>query len=180
MKITHRADIIVDDYQFADTLNNEVRVLLDKGCMAIGRDRSNVKASVHTEWNWEPNNITFKNLKSYIINKIENKFAPGKLVSGVRWGVKFNDFWANVYEKGDYALSHCHIPYDYSFVYFVKTKWYYSPLVFSDSGKKVRPKEGRLVIFPSYLMHHVPVHRYNDYRITLSGNMATQINWRRE
>ena len=35
--------------------------------MAIGKDRSNVKASVHTEWNWEPNNITFKNLKYYII-----------------------------------------------------------------------------------------------------------------
>ena len=80
-------------------------------------------------------------------------------------------FWANVYEKGDYAQSHCHKPNDFSFAYFVKSKWYYPPLVFTDSGKRIRSKEGRFVAFPSYLKHHVPKHRYNDTRITLSGNL---------
>ena len=56
--------------------------------------------------------------------------------------------------------------------YFVKSKWYYPPLVFTDSGKRIRPKEGTFVAFPAYLMHHVPKHRYNDTRITLSGNLT--------
>ena len=90
----------------------------------------------------------------------------------VRDMVKVKNFWGNVYEKGDYAQSHCHKPNDFSFAYFVKSKWYYSPLVFSDSGKRVRPKEGRFVAFPAYLLHHVPKHRYNDTRITLSGNLV--------
>ena len=80
------------------------------------------------------------------------------------------NFWANVYKKGDYAQSHCHKPAAFSFAYFVKSKWYDSPLVFTESGKRIRPKEGTFVAFPAYLLHHVPKHRYNDTRITLSGN----------
>ena len=81
------------------------------------------------------------------------------------------NFWANVYEKGDYAESHDHKPHDFSFAYFLKSKWYDSPLVFTESGKRIRPKEGKYVIFPSYLLHHVPKNRYNHQRITLSGNL---------
>ena len=55
---------------------------------------------------------------------------------------------------------------------FLKAKWYYSPLVFTESGKRIRPKEGRFVAFPAYLKHHVPKHRYKDTRITLSGNFS--------
>ena len=93
------------------------------------------------------------------------------MVDGERDILKVGNFLANVYEKGDYAQSHCHKPNDFSFAYFVKSKWYYPPLVFTDSGKRIRPKEGRFVAFPSYLMHHVAKHRYNDTRITLSGNI---------
>ena len=78
----------------------------------------------------------------------------------------------HLYYKGDYAIPHCHRPNDFSFAYFVKAKWYDSPLIFVDSGKRIRPKEGRYVIFPAYLKHHVPKHRYNDTRITLSGNLT--------
>ena len=54
----------------------------------------------------------------------------------------------------------------------MKSTWYDSPLVFTDSGKRIRPKEGRFVAFPAYLLHHVPKHRYKDPRITLSGNLT--------
>ena len=83
-------------------------------------------------------------------------------------------FWANIYRKGDYTISHDHKPQFLSCVYFLKTKWYYSPLVFSDSGKKILPKEGTFVIFPSNVRHLVPKHRYRETRITLSGNMRVK------
>ena len=171
MKVTHNAEVLVGDYQFADKVKEQVLSCLNH-CNPIPQDKSNVKASIHTEWEWEPDNITFRNLKAYIRERIEKIFKPGAMVDGSREMIYCKTFWANVYEKGDYAQSHCHKPNDFSFAYFVKSKWYDSPLVFTYSGKRVRPKEGRYVIFPGYLKHHVPKHRYNDTRITLSGNLV--------
>jgi hypothetical protein len=171
ISVKHNASIIVGDYQFADKVKSEVLSLL-KICNPIPQENSNVKASIHTEWDWEPGNITFRNLKEYIRAEIERYFQPGAMSCGARPSLEYVNFWANVYEKGDYAQSHCHKPYDFSFAYFVKAKWYDSPFVFTHGGKRVRPKEGRYVIFPSYLKHHVPKHRYNDPRITLSGNLS--------
>ena len=167
--VKHNAKVLVGDYQFADKVKEQVLCLL-KDCNPIPQDNSNVKASIHTEWEWEPDNITFRNLKAYIRERIEKIFKPGAMVDGSREMIYCKTFWANVYEKGDYAQSHCHKPNDFSFAYFVKSKWYHAPLIFTDSGKRIRPKEGMFVAFPSYLMHHVPKHRYNDTRITLSGN----------
>ena len=172
ISVKHKADIIKGEYQFADKVKREVLSLLNKPVVvAIPQNDSNVKASLHTEWNWEPKNITFRNLKEYIREEIERHYKPGKMSDGGRDPLKIGNFWANVYEKGDYAQSHNHKPNHYSFAYFVKAKWYYPPLIFTDSGKRIRPKEGTFVAFPSYLMHHVPRHRYNDTRITLSGNL---------
>ena len=174
ISVRHKADIIKGEYQFADKVKREVLSLL-KVCNPIPQDNSNVKASIHTEWDWEPDNITFRNLKAYIREEIEKKYQPGSMSVGGRNLLKCGNFWANVYEKGDFAQSHCHKPHHYSFAYFVKAKWYDSPLVFTDSGKKVRPKEGRYVIFPAYLRHHVPKHIYNRERITLSGNQLIKV-----
>ena len=174
ISVKHKADIIKGEYQFADRVKSEVLSLL-KVCNPIPQNNSNVKASIHTEWDWELDNITFRNLKAYIREEIEKYYKPGGTSSGTREYLIDKNFWANVYEKGDYAQSHDHKPYDYSFAYFVKSKWYYPPLVFSDSGKRIRPKEGTFVAFPAYLMHHVPQHRYNDTRITLSGNFTIDL-----
>ena len=171
MKVKHYAEILVGDYQFADSLRKEVLSLL-KVCNPISQDRSNVKASLHTGWNWEPDNIKFRNLKGFIREEIERYFKPGAMSDGGRYRLEYSNFWANVYEKGDYAYSHDHRTCQWSFAYFVKAKWYHSPLVFTHSGKRVRPKEGRFVAFPAYLKHYVPKHRYNDTRITLSANLV--------
>ena len=168
--IKHNSHIMIGDYPFYDKVKKEVLSLL-KHSESVPKEHTNVKASVHTWWDWEPNNITFRNLKGFIREEIERYFKPGSTSDGDRTRLQFGNFWANVYEKGDYARSHNHNPHNFSFAYFVKSKWYHSPLVFSDSGKRIRPKEGRFVAFPGYLNHYVPKHRYNDTRITLSGNL---------
>ena len=172
MKVKHNAEVLVGDYQFHHNVSREVESLFAKGIATIPQERSNVKASIHTVWDWEPDNITFRNLKEYVREEIETHYQPGLMSDGSRRRIYYTTFWANVYNKDDYAQSHCHKPSDYSFAYFVKAKWYDSPLIFTDSGKRIRPKEGRYVIFPAYLNHHVPKHRYNDTRITLSGNFT--------
>ena len=167
MKVKHNAEIIVRDYQFAESLNKEVLHQLQ---FAENVGHTNVKASLHTVWDWLPDNQKIKNFKSFITSEIQNYFKPGNSGYTKREYGKITVFWGNVYRKGDYAGEHNHTPCQYSFVYFVKAKWYDSPLVFNVGGEKIRPKEGRYVIFPSYLMHSVPKHRYNHERVTLSGN----------
>ena len=164
--VNYKAQILVGYYQFADSLKDEVVSLLQT---ATNIGHTNVKA-FHTEWDWEPNNIKIRNLKGYIKEEIERAMKPGACIDS-RVFLRVDQFWANVYKKGDYAQSHDHRPFDWSFAYFVKAKWYDSPLIFTESGKRIRPKEGRFVAFPSFLEHRVPKHRYNDTRITLSGNL---------
>ena len=62
ISVKHKADIIKGEYQFADKVKREVLSLL-KFCDPIPEENSNVKASLHTEWDWEPENITLRNLK---------------------------------------------------------------------------------------------------------------------
>jgi len=166
MKVRHCAEIIIGDYQFAESLNQEVLHQL-KFARDIGH--TNVKA-FHTVWDWLPDNQKVKNFKSFITSEIERKFSPGENVGSNRMLGRVKNLWGNVYKKDDFAQSHNHKPNVFSFAYFVKAKWYDSPLIFDDSGKRIRPKEGRYVIFPSYLLHSVPKNRYNHERVTLSGN----------
>ena len=102
-----------------------------------------------------------------------HKFSPNSMSQdGKEMVLRWKDFWGNVYRKGDYTQIHHHKPSVFSFVYFLKTKWYNSSLVFSDSGQKVRPKEGRYVIFSAQTFHHVPKHKFKETRITLAANIA--------
>ena len=170
ISVVHNADILVDTYQFHDSLKKEVVRLLSEGAPCIPQNDSNVKATLHTVWDWEPNNIKFRNVKAYIREEIERHYKPGAFSSGGRTWLKSTNFWANLYEKGDYGTVHNHKPNSFSFAYFLKSEDDHAAFVFTDSGYKIIPKEGTFVAFPAYLNHHVEEHKVDDKRITLSGN----------
>ena len=171
ISVVHKADILVDTYQFHDSLKKEVLRLLGEGAPCIPQNDSNVRATLHTVWDWEPNNVKFRNVRAYIREEIERYYKPG-LMSGSPHRARLNyvNFWANVYEKGDSADIHNHKPSNFSFAYFLKCEDDHAPLVFTASGCKIIPKEGTFVAFPAYLDHHVEEHRADSSRITLSGN----------
>ena len=170
LKVRSIEKVVVGDYPFAEQLRNELVPLLENFDMTKDVGHTNVKA-VHTGWQWEKDNWHVKKLKRFIGNEIRNNYPPMYDLSDIgERDILCGDMWANIYNKGDYADSHNHRPAYYSFVYFLKTKWYDSSLVFSDSGQKVRPKEGRYVIFSAQTFHHVPKHKFDDTRITLAGN----------
>ena len=176
MSVKHNAKIVIDDYPFSEKLKESVLPLLENYTSGISQDLTNVKA-IHTEWDWQSDNMQIKKLKIYLVNLIEKSFDYNFISVRQESSVEVANFWGNVYNKGDYAQEHTHFPYAFSFAYFLKSKWYYPSLVFSDSGKRIRPKEGRFVIFPAYLRHHVPKHRFKDTRITLSGNVKVIAPW---
>ena len=87
-------------------------------------------------------------------------------------GFDYNiDGWVAKYSQGDYAIEHDHIPHSFSYVYFVNTPKGSSPLVFSTSGKRIKAEEGKVIIFPGSLRHHVPKNRC-DGRVTIAGNVC--------
>ena len=167
MKIKNFADIIVDDYPFFSKLKEEIVSILENYSDCQNR-KSNVKATM-TEWNILSPQID--KFKRYILNEIEHEFGHRMVNSKGNLTPIFGDLWGNIYHKGDYTMVHNHSPAMFSLVLFLKTKWYHSSLLFTDSGERIRPKEGRFIIFPAYLWHEVAKHRYNESRITLSGNI---------
>ena len=78
MEVRHSAEIIIGDYQFAESLNKEVLHQLQ---FAENIGHTNVKASLHTEWDWLPDNQKIKNfgllshLKLKIISNQEIKLV---------------------------------------------------------------------------------------------------------
>tara|TARA_Y100001963_G_C6726292_1_gene421620 strand:+ start:746 stop:1330 length:585 start_codon:yes stop_codon:yes gene_type:complete len=161
--------VYITDYPFSSALKKSLVDELEKEKDVIDRE-SNVKATM-TSWNYAPNNPYIIQFKKWILNEIKNFYNEGCFDPNFKFEPYFFNFWGNIYRKGDHTVTHNHFPSFFSISYFLKTKWYHSPFIFTNSKRKIRPKEGRIIIFPAHMYHHVPIHRFNDTRITLSGNV---------
>ena len=89
---------------------------------------------------------------------------------------KLVDLWGQLYNRGHYQEYHDHREIDWAFVYYVNTPEGSSPLVFDKSEKEVYSREGEVVIFPGWLIHHVPPNQC-DGRTVVSGNLSYENNF---
>jgi hypothetical protein len=167
IKVKNFSSVVIGDYPTHENLSSQITPILENYSGGIGH--TNLKC-IHTEWNWGSDIFEIQNFKTFIMNETFKNFDT-KLVGSSQTTLECSNFWANIYRKGEYSESHHHIPYNISFVYFLKCRWSDSPFIFTDCEKRIRPKEGRYVIFPSHLKHYVPKQRNNSKRITLSGNI---------
>ena len=166
--VRQNSEVFVGEYLFNTQLKEELCDILENHSDVQSR-KTHVKATM-TDWEWDPKSDRLKRLKNRIKDEILVNFSDVADFKSELF-LKYVNFWGNVYRKGDYTNSHHHQANNFSFVYFLKAKWYYPPLVFTESGKKIRPKEGRYVIFPGHLLHHVPKQWVKETRITLSANL---------
>ena len=171
IRVKNYDDVCIGEYPFHKQLKDELVPLLENHPDEMGR-KTNVNATM-TKYDWDPKSDRLERLKNILLESASSNFTF-RWSDGVDAQYFMKHLWANIYRKGDYTISHDHKPQILSCVYFLKTKCYYTPLVFSDSGKKILPKEGTFVIFPSNVRHLVPKHRYRETRITLSGNMRVK------
>ena len=125
--------------------------------------KTNVKAKM-TKWKTETRGISL--ISNIIVNELLSSYKD------CGYNLDANNCWFAKYDMGEYTTSHNHLPSAFSFVYFLKSPIGSSPLVFTNSNVEIEPKEGRLVMFPSVLYHHVPPNNCND-RVVLAGN----VNW---
>ena len=85
--------------------------------------------------------------------------------------LKLVEVWGQYYKEDAYQISHYHAHSDWAFVYYVNTPEGSSPLVFDKSEKEIYSKAGEVIIFPGWLIHHVPKNK-GEGRSVISGNLS--------
>ena len=110
---------------------------------------------------------TIKLIEKWITELIATNIIRTSHLRSFRfWFSRLND------EKGQLTYNHDHlVNATFGAVYFVNTPKGSSPLVFTESGKRIKAEEGKIVIFPASLRHKVPQNRCKN-RITLSCNIG--------
>ena len=164
MRLKSYGDIIIDTYPYHKHLNSKIleeskQFEWDKGRQQVGGNISNVIAYKTVDRVITSSNIEI--IYDWIISII-NEYLPD-----FNWEIYHG--WLARYSKGEYAVSHHHYPFPFSFVYFIHSPKGSSPLIFSHSGKKIKSEEGKVVIFPGNLKHEVPKCKIHG-RMTLAGN----------
>tara|TARA_Y100000590_G_scaffold11943_1_gene14558 strand:+ start:409 stop:957 length:549 start_codon:yes stop_codon:yes gene_type:complete len=88
--------------------------------------------------------------------------------------LQLRNLWGQYYNRGDFQESHFHVPYHWSFCYWVNTPRGSSPMVFTESKRKVSAKAGVVTLFPAYLWHHIPPNKC-DERSVIVGNFYYEL-----
>ena len=128
-------------------------------------------------------------LELFLINCLSN-FPP------IKESVQLRGYaWININKPGDYNIKHVHPTNNLSGVLWIKAPQnsgdiiFDSPNVFEsflenksydddfkksiciDDSYHFYPTEGRMIVFPSYLQHHVQENKSNEDRISVSFNI---------
>jgi uncharacterized protein (TIGR02466 family) len=186
--------VIVGD-MVADRLNEALeRAILANRAADPGIKRSNVGGGWHSDlkladWGGEP----ARRLINEVIGVVNQQtmVAGGTGKETLRWRI---EGWANVNQRGAANARHVHGGCYWSAVYYVKvpedgkggnlilydprmpTLAMHAPrLRFRDAGGerevRIKPKEGRLVVFPSWLAHEVEAWEGDELRISIAINL---------
>ena len=83
--------------------------------------------------------------------------------------IETSTIWGQIYGKGSFQTSHCHLPSHWSFVMFVNCPENCSPVVFGEEDLEIYPKPGHGVLFPAWIRHWVPKNTVSG-RSVVSGN----------
>lgn len=119
------------------------------------------------------------------IQSVETKF---KLTKDEPWGFSISDAWVNKQNLGDSVRQHLHCLSVLSGIYYLDnskttTKFRIPNYSFhndnyllnilerSSRTQEILPEKGKLIIFPSHLLHQVDIHRERSIRYTISFNL---------
>jgi len=154
--------------QFDDSSTNVLELLnndLTKIIKLVGdtqNRKTNVKAYM-TDWFMQREYQIFNS-----VGDIAIKFAQEASPCEVQF--ELYDIWGAVYKRGDFTKAHDHWPHLWSFSYYIKSDGT-TPIMFPDSPCYLYPKTNDMVLFPGILRHGVPIHKSDEERIIVSGNI---------
>ena len=162
--IKENAEVEVEFYPYAQSLNE--KILEESKYLTFQRDIKNADGGM----------TNIKALQTRAMFDIKTLPSMQILVNwlfklNINTNLRVEHFWLTNYGKGDFTISHYHKPSIHSFVYFVRCPKGSSPLVFTTSKKRVKAEEGKVVVFPGHVLHHVPKNNCEG-RVVLAGNIG--------
>ena len=131
--------------------------------------RASIRNMGATMTEWRCNIVQFREIAQYALKVITQEDTCLESAYKCNYPLQLRQLWGQWYAKGDYQLSHTHLPNHWSFVYYVNTPRGSSPMIFTDGGKRIKAEAGKIAIFPAFLRHHVPKNNC-DGRSVISGN----------
>tara|TARA_B100000029_G_C17038816_1_gene765113 strand:+ start:82 stop:603 length:522 start_codon:yes stop_codon:yes gene_type:complete len=165
IKVRENLDVIVDKYPYFESLNR--KLIEDAARVDYSMSyKTNVKAKMSS---WKTNSENINLIVEWVNSTIISVY--GTVGTDAGYIASCLDAWFSKYGDGEHAVSHTHYPSTLSFVYFVRCPKGSSPLILTTSGKKIKAEEGKVVIFPGGMQHHVPKNKCHD-RIVLAGNIG--------
>lgn len=148
--------------------------------------------SPHKNWQSEPN-LNEQPIYSKLVDKIATHTAQYLEEMKYKYeGFKITGMWANVLDENEFHRPHSHSNNMLSGVYYVKSSKRHPGIVFQDPRTQVDilvPEirefnktnssiwsydciEDRMIIFPAWLKHYVPVNETtNEERVSISWNI---------
>ena len=176
------------DEKFNDELLEEIYGIGKD--IVLGRDKD-PKNSI---WDYSRPNLDI--LKQEIIDIVTKKIVqniPQLRMLNIR-GCEHFMGWVNVREPGEKLEVHGHTESAIAATYYIKAKEGCGDLVLFDSShainwlnislsntptlreRRYKPVEGRLIFFPSYVLHGVEENKSNDLRISLSTDLRKVVD----
>lgn len=176
------------DEQFNEELLNEI--------YGIGKDivLGNDRDPHNSIWDYSRPNLDI--LKQEIIDIVTKKIVqniPQLRMLNIR-GCEHFMGWVNVREPGERLEVHGHTESAIAATYYIKAKEGCGDLVLFDSAhsidwlnntlsgspfmreRRYKPVEGRLIFFPSYVLHGVDENKSDDLRISLSTDLRKVVD----
>ena len=180
----------LDDYQsINEQMYKFIKITQSKDQQGISK--SNIKGWHSKDFNMQENEP--KNFIKFILPAIE------QVITDMNWekqkqSININSMWAIINTGGSANLRHQHSNSTISGAYYVRAPKNSGDIVFYDPRPApaytypiavnpnllnaqvngISPKEGALVLFPSYLDHSVNENLSNEERIVISFNITIQ------
>lgn len=176
------------DEQFNETLLDEIYGIGKD--IVLGKD----KDPHNSIWDYSRPNLDI--LKQEIIDIVTKKIVqniPQLRMLNIR-GCEHFMGWVNVREPGEKLEVHGHTESAIAATYYIKAKEGCGDLVLFDSShaidwlnislsgtpvlreRRYKPVEGRLIFFPSYVLHGVEENKSDDLRISLSTDLRKVVD----
>jgi len=163
----HQTDF---DDRFNENLINEIYSIAQE----ISTD-SNPKESL-----WDYDRPMMRMLKSVLIS-ITNNIVRTQIpeIRELNYKFKCDMGWPNVREPGQGIELHGHPDASFATTYYVKTPENCGDLIcYVKDGKQIRlkPKCGKIVIIPAYVLHEIESNQSNDLRISISTDFTQVVD----
>lgn len=173
-----KTNILVHDFN-TFTANKVKRYYADKIEEVTKKERKEITSVASDFYNREDNEIC-----PLILNDVVDLAKTFLRESGVNIEdakLEFDNPWVQNYLKWDFHQMHNHLDADVSFCYYIDAEEDCSPIRFYNSNvynysatqnfmHEVKPKTGRLVIFPGWLLHEVPQQKTDAKRMITAFN----------